>query len=262
VVMIAATLLGCASTKDKEPKDPVAERILALENAVDAAPNDARAHYALGNAYFDAQRYVEAGGAYRQATTLDSTFADAYTNLGLVYRVEGDIESAIAQYEQALALVPTDAVTRRNLIVALESADRLPQAASHLAELSRQNPDDLALLQQVAVRYHQLEQFPEAEAAYGRLLAKVPGDAASWYALGVCQQAQAKTNDAITSWSRAIAVDVHLVAAHEALVTAYTNRGDYEHAWNEVRETQRLGGFVDPVIMERLQDASGKLGPD
>jgi hypothetical protein len=45
-------------------------------------------------------------------------------------------------------------------------------------------------------------------------------------------------------------------------VNALTEQGDYERAWNEVRETQRLGGFVDPAVMVRLQEATGKLGPD
>lgn len=262
MLMGTAILAGCASTRGKEPTDPVAERIIELEKATATAPKDARAHYTLGNAYFDAQRYAEARGAYQQATILDPGFADAYTNLGLVHRVEGNIESAITQYEKALALAPADAVTRRNLIVALESAGRLPQAASHLAELSRQNPADLALLYQVATLYQQLEQYPEAEAAYAHVVAKSPDQAASWFAMGVCQHAQGNTDAAITSWSQALSVDPFLTAAHEALLAAYTNRGDYDRAWAEVRETQRLGGFVDPLIMERLQEATGKLGPD
>ncbi len=251
---------GCATSK--EPADPVAEQILELERAAAAAPRDAHAQYTLGNAYFDAQRYVDARGAYGQAVKLDPGFADAYTNLGLVYRIEGNLEAAIAQYEKALATAPADTVTRRNLIVALEAAGRLPQAAVHLGELSRQIPDDLELLRQSAALYQQLEQFGEAEAAYTRLLMKAPGDASSWFAAGQCQRAQGNLDSAIVSWSNAITADKNFVAAHEALLNAYTARGEYARAWAEVKETQRLGGFVDPEIMEHLQEATGQLGPD
>lgn len=260
IAFCLAFVAGCASTK--EPPDPVAERILELEKAAAAAPRDARAQYTLGNAYFDAERYADARGAYAKAGELDPTFADAYTNLGLVYRIEGDLEAAIAQYEKALAISPTDTVTRRNLIVALEAAGRLPQAAVHLKELSRQVPDDLDLLRQSAVLFQQLQQFTEAEAAYTRLLTKEPSNVASWFAKGQCQHAQGNLDGAIASWSGAISADNDFIAAHEALLTAYVARGEYARAWEEVRQTQRLGGFVDPVIMEQLQEATGQLGPE
>lgn len=260
VVVCLAVFAGCASTK--EPPDPVAERILELENAAAAAPKDARAQYTLGNAYFDAQRYADARGAYGKAVALDPGFADAYTNLGLVYRIEGNLEAAIAQYEKALAIAPTDAVARQNLIVALETAGRLPQVAVHLAELSRQDPEDLALLRQLAELYQHLEQYSEAEAAYTRLLTKASNDARVWFARGQCQQAQGNMDGAIASWSGAVLTDNNFVPAHEALLNAYAARGEYALAWEEVRQTQRLGGFIDPAVMEQLQEATGQLGPD
>ncbi len=261
-LLLSVAVVGCASSGDKEPKDPVAEHILELEKAAAAAPSDARAQYVLGNAYFDAKRYAEARSAYSQATTLDPNFADAYTNLGLTYRVEGDIESAIAQYEKALVIAPNDVVTRRNLIVALESAQRYPQATSHLAELSRQTPDDLDVLRHLAVLYQNLGQFPEAESAYTRLLAKSANEKQAWFELGICQEEQQKSEAAIASWRQALAIDNDFVKVHEILVEVYTRRSDYTRAWEEVREVQRLGGFVEPTTIETLQEATGKLGPD
>ncbi len=254
--------VACATDAKKSPDDPVATQLKEIQDEAASQPGDARAQYALGNAYFDRRRYADARTAYLRATEIDPLYADAHSNLGLVYRIEGDLDSSIAQYEKALAIDPSDTVTRTNLIVALESAKRLPAAADQLAELSRRAPDDTAVLRQLGALLQQLDRPDEAETAYARLVATVATDKAAWFALGRCQHAQGKRDAAIASWKTTVALDPDHSEAHAALAGAYTEIGDYDRAWQSVRETQRIGGFIDPELVTRLQDLSGRTGPE
>ncbi len=257
-------MAGCATDGKKkgEAADPQAAHLLELEAAASAHPADARAQYTLGNAYFDAQRYADARGAYQRATEIEPDFADAHTNLGLVHRLEGNLPASISEYEKALAIAPGDLVTRRNLAVALATAERLPEAAAQLAELSSRVPDDLDVVRELATLYRTLERYSDAEAAYTKLLALSPGEGDAWFALGECQRAQGNTSGAIISWNRAVALNSDYAAAHAALAVVYTETGDYIRAWRSVRETQRLGGYMDPMLVSRLQELSGQLGPE
>ncbi len=186
VCLVIAVAIGCASdgAKKDTPADLQGARLLEMEAAATARPGDARVQYALGNGYFDARRYAEARGAYQRAIGLEPGFADAHTNLGLVYRLEGDLQASVAEYERALAINASDLVTRRNLVVALVAADRLPEAAEQLAELSRRAPGDLDSIRQLASLYRELKRFTDAEAAYARLVALSPGEPDAWFALG------------------------------------------------------------------------------
>jgi tetratricopeptide (TPR) repeat protein len=253
---------SCASDPKKDAKDPVAAHITELEEAAASHPSDPRAQYAVGNAYFDAHRYAEAQTAYQRAISLDEKFADAHTNLGLVYRLQGNLDGAIQEYQRALAIAPDDTVTRRNLIVALSSAKRLPEAADQLEVLAQQTPKDAATLQQLADLQMNLEAFDKARAAYEQLVTLAPEDPDAWYRLGTCRKISGDVTGAIDAWTKATELNRDLAPAHAALAAAYTDQGDYDRAWKSVRETQRLGGYLDPTLVTRLQDLSGKLGPE
>jgi tetratricopeptide (TPR) repeat protein len=262
LTIIAVLASSCASDPKKEAKDPVAAHIAELESAAASKTSDARAQYAVGNAYFDAHRYAEAQTAYLRAVSLDEKFADAHTNLGLVYRLQGNVEGAIQEYQRALSIVPNDTVTRRNLIVALSAAKRFDDAAAQLEILAQQTPADAATIQQLADLELQLEDFTKAGAAYEKLVALMPENANAWYRLGTCKKMNNDLRGAITAWTRAAELNRDLAPAHAELATAYTDLGDYDLAWRAVRETQRLGGYLDPALITRLQDLSGKLGPE
>src|SRR6185436_17576244 len=127
---------------------------------------------------------------------------------------------------------------------------------------STQTPDDVAVTRQLAASMMQIENFSEAESAYARILAKTPSEPDSWYALGVCQIAQNKREAAVAPWKRVVSLDRDHAKAHAALAEAYIQSGDYDRAWLSVRETQRVGGYIDPKLVGRLQELSGRTGPE
>lgn len=78
------------------------ETARVLNAALTHEPNDAKAHYYLGNIYFDHQP-EKAMAHWEKAVTLDPKLAVAHRNLGWGYSwAKNDIPKAIAAYEQAI----------------------------------------------------------------------------------------------------------------------------------------------------------------
>jgi tetratricopeptide (TPR) repeat protein len=86
------------------------EDVDILETAQRLNPTDARAPYYLGNFWYAHRRYDEAIASWEKSCDLDNTFATAYRNLGLgYYNKRSDPQKALACFEKAFALNPSDA---------------------------------------------------------------------------------------------------------------------------------------------------------
>ena len=86
------------------------ESIDVLRSAIAANPNDARAHYYLGNLLYNIQP-LQAIAAWERSRQLEPKFATVHRNLGLAYtRVQRCYEKGVASLQDAFALNPGDPV--------------------------------------------------------------------------------------------------------------------------------------------------------
>ncbi|HEY0755438.1 MAG TPA: tetratricopeptide repeat protein [Ktedonobacteraceae bacterium] len=122
----------------------------------------------VGNDHFDAGRFTEALAAYEQALGLDPTNALAHINKGVALRRLGRGDEALAAYEQALELDPTDALAYYNKGVALRNLKRHAEALAAYEQALRFAPT-------FALAYHdkgdvltKLGRHAEAQRAYDR----------------------------------------------------------------------------------------------
>jgi tetratricopeptide (TPR) repeat protein len=125
------------------------EDVDILETAQRANPQDARAPYYLGNFWYAHRRSDEAIACWEKSCRLDNTFATVYRNLGLGYfNKRGDPQKALAYYQQAFELNPTDArvffeLDQLNKQLNLAPGERLAVFQQHL-DLVEQR-DDLTI---------------------------------------------------------------------------------------------------------------------
>ena len=112
------------------------EEMIALECALRKNPDDAQAHYYLGNLLYDKERRVEAITHWERSTQLDPSFSIPWRNLGIAcFNVLGETERALKCYQMAQEANPDDA--------------RLLYEFDQLRKRSGASPDDrLTLLQQ------------------------------------------------------------------------------------------------------------------
>ena len=86
------------------------EEMIVLEDAIRRNPVGARAHYYLGNLYYDKRRYEAAIRCWRRAVQLDDRFSIPFRNLGIAeFNILHDADAADRMYERAFAAAPEDA---------------------------------------------------------------------------------------------------------------------------------------------------------
>jgi len=105
------------------------ESLVASQKSVQLAPQDAEAHYNLGNTLKELGRLDEAEASYTQAIALKPDYAKARSNLGATLQELGRFEEAEASYSQAIAVKPDYAEARYNLGVLLFESGKYNLAA-------------------------------------------------------------------------------------------------------------------------------------
>ncbi len=140
----------------KLPQDqraPMQEKLSALyqtaitefeESQKAASEKDPNLHivyYNLASAYDAAGKNDEAVAAYQKAIELKPTEAGYYNNLGNVYARLGKVSEAGQAYEKSATLDPTNAASVwLNFGIVLYNANRLKEAADPLRKATTQNP--------------------------------------------------------------------------------------------------------------------------
>lgn len=77
--------------------------------------NDARGHFNLGTTLYGQGEHEAAILAFREALHLDPQFADAWNDIGEIYRDQGNMDEAVRSYRQALQAQPQHARANYNL---------------------------------------------------------------------------------------------------------------------------------------------------
>jgi len=90
-------------------------QVASLRQQAESNPSNAAPRVALGNLYFDAERYDEAVKWYEEAITLDARNADVSTDLGVSYYYTNQPDRALAQFERSLAIDPNHTKTMLNM---------------------------------------------------------------------------------------------------------------------------------------------------
>ena len=86
------------------------EEMIVLEGAVQRNPSSAKAHYYLGNLYYDKRRYEDAIRCWRKSVELDGDFSIPWRNLGIAeFNVLHDQGAAERMYARALEVNSDDA---------------------------------------------------------------------------------------------------------------------------------------------------------
>ena len=117
------------------------EAVDADRVAVALSPQDAEAHYNLGNSLAELDRLGEAEESYSRAIALKPGFAEAKFNLGNTQRERGKHDEAESNYTQAIALKPDFVQAHHNLGSTLQQLGRLDEAEASYNKAIALEPD-------------------------------------------------------------------------------------------------------------------------
>lgn len=112
-----------------------------LEERVRANPRDVEAWIQIGHISFDNQQHEAAIAAYEKALAIDPTNASVLTDLGIMYRRTGNPQEAVQRFDQAIAADPKLENPRFNKgVVLLHDLDDTAGAIQAWEDLIAVNP--------------------------------------------------------------------------------------------------------------------------
>jgi len=94
-------------------------KITELKRILDKNPNDVGTLIQLGNTYFDSNNYPESIEAYEKALALRPGNPDVLTDLGVMYRRNGQAGEAVLRFRKAAKAAPDHFQSRFNLGIVL-----------------------------------------------------------------------------------------------------------------------------------------------
>jgi len=118
------------------------QKILELEKAAAAEPNNPNTWLQLGNLYFDTDNFQRSIDAYQKYLEFNPGNPNVWTDMGIMYRRAGQPEKAVEAFDQAVSINPQHEQSRYNKgVVLLHDLNKPAEAQKVWEELYRMNPN-------------------------------------------------------------------------------------------------------------------------
>jgi len=212
------------------------EDLIAYTRLLEADPDNALRHDAVGDLLLQAGRLDEAIVRYQHSLELNSRSAPTHYNLGYALSARGRRDEAIVQFREALAIDPDYAQAHNNLGALLQLTGQVEEALAHYQRAIVLRPDNVdavtnlgQLLSTLNRPAAAVEHFRAALVLDGRNTQALSGLA--WIRATSWDPALRDASEAIALAERAAAGDGRRnVSVLDALAAAYASAGRYDDA--------------------------------
>ena len=176
-------------------------------------------HFNSGVTFYNQKQFSKAIQAYQKAIELDSTYVEAYNNLGIVYQAVGDTKSAIGAYQKSTEINPR-------------------------YEKGYNNVGLLFLLE---------GRHEEALEVFRKTLAINPNHIESHINLGILFKQKGQWENAIESYQKALTIDPHHRETHYNMALLYEQLENWELAISHYQQFIQLASKSYPELVLRVQ---------
>ncbi len=145
------------------------------------------------------------------------TYSYSYHHLGAVYAKKGELQKAIAAYEDAISYAPDDAFSLNNMGLIYEGMGRFDLAAQYMGQAAQLDPGNADMWANLGGAFAGMGDLYRAEQALGKALALDGGNAAALTNLAVVRLQQGDAATAAALCRQALARDPELKQAQELL---------------------------------------------
>ncbi|MBT4426655.1 MAG: tetratricopeptide repeat protein [Rhodospirillaceae bacterium] len=166
----AWNLLGFLQHQDGDDEGAID----AFQSAISAKPDFADAYFNLGNIFRLRGGLPDAEAAYRKYLTFNPKDAAVQMSLGIVLQEQGKYTGAAPLFREVLLQQPNNADARNNLGYVLKSLGRYEEAAKTLRSALDLDPNSAERHNNYGTVLRDLRQFEEATAAFRQALRLKP----------------------------------------------------------------------------------------
>jgi len=204
--------------------------ILSYKQAVESNATDPNAHYQLGDAYFDQERYEDAVEAYRKSIELDPNGYMAHYSLGIALDWLDRYEEEIEAFQEAIRLNPDDADAHFNLGDAYYELGDLGAAIQTYEEVLRLDSAYGDGYKQLAGCYSELDQLEKSIETWKRAISAIPEWTWPHVALAFDYNDVGRYDEAIAEWKYLIELEPEMAGLHALLADVYLKTGQHSEA--------------------------------
>jgi len=246
IAVVLALALGACQSQEAKLADHMqraeayakegkaSEAVIEFKNALQIAPNDAKAHYGLAQAHLAAKEPQKAFWELQETVRLDPSNLDARLALGqfLLLGKEDEFQQALEQGEAVIAVAPERWEGHVLRGAALERLKRVDEAEPNYKKALELEPEKAELLRTLAGYYVRKGDRAAAEQYYTLLVEKDPN--ATTYLLYASFLAldRARDADAEAQFAKAleVATDEEKSSVYQRISNHFYARERYEEA--------------------------------
>ncbi|XP_065160148.1 UDP-N-acetylglucosamine--peptide N-acetylglucosaminyltransferase 110 kDa subunit-like isoform X2 [Atheta coriaria] len=168
----------------------------------------------LSSIHFQCRRLEKSAHFSTLAIKQNPLLAEAYSNLGNVYKEQGQLPDALANYKHAVRLKPDFIDGYINLAAALVAAGDMEQAVQAYITALQYNPDLYCVRSDLGNLLKALGRLDEAKACYLKAIETRNDFAVAWSNLGCVFNAQGEIWLAIHHFEKAVGLDPNFLDAY------------------------------------------------
>ncbi|XP_055917772.1 UDP-N-acetylglucosamine--peptide N-acetylglucosaminyltransferase 110 kDa subunit isoform X2 [Eupeodes corollae] len=168
----------------------------------------------LSSIHFQCRRLDKSAQFSTLAIKQNPLLAEAYSNLGNVYKERGQLQEALDNYRRAVRLKPDFIDGYINLAAALVAARDMESAVQAYVTALQYNPDLYCVRSDLGNLLKALGRLEEAKACYLKAIETCPGFAVAWSNLGCVFNAQGEIWLAIHHFEKAVTLDPNFLDAY------------------------------------------------
>ncbi len=202
-------------------------------------PEDAEAWSTLGIIHGTQGQWDQAERCCRKAISADPGFSEAHVNLGVVLEAKGQLDAAIASYQEALLIKP-QAEIHLNIGIALNTLGKRAEAIGHFRDALRLKPDDAETHLNLGTALEAQGELTEAEACYREALRLDPESGEARFNLGNVLLAAQRFSDARSQYQQTLQLNPRHPGAHNNLGLAQAALGQAGPAETSYRNALKL----------------------
>lgn len=220
-------------------------------------PGTAPYYYNLGNSYLDKGDYKNAIASYNKAIELDPTNSYSYTNRGYAYVELGELNLAFADYIEAIELNPDDYFAYNNRGLIFQSRSDYDRAIEDFTMAIQINPETILAYRNRGITYRMKREYGNAISDFTNVIRMDPNNIEAYFERGYVYMMINDYNGAIPNYSKINQIDPSNALAYYLRGVAHEGIGQTNEAINDFNLAHEL--TADPVLKQKIENELQKL---